>query len=242
MPRADSSSPTGSAPNSRFAFLLNHSLICPLVCAFDRPPSSARSTLSAFEILEISDFFISPLPSHFFLLAIVAIVHSRTFQCRKPGTLRESKKRKAYSRTKICPTLCAPVCMRTLLRIRYAMPAHEQPVRAHPNFFLNPRNHPSSPATCTSLISRLIPGLCRHKTGVAQTTVRRCRKQNQHSRQGPQPTQPTTVRPYFSSHTGKSHIIEHTFPVILVKAAFQSTLLKCILVKVALEHILFRIH
>ena len=91
MPRADSSSPAGSAPNSRSAFLLNCPLICPLGCAFDCPLSSARSTLSAFEILEISDFFISPLPSHFFLLAIVAIVHSHTFQCRTTGTLRESK-------------------------------------------------------------------------------------------------------------------------------------------------------
>ena len=105
------------------------------------------------------------------------------------------------------------------------MPAHEQPVRVQPNF-LNPRNHPSSPATCTSLISRLIPGLRRHKTGVAQTTVRRCRKQTQHSRQGPQPTQPTTVRPYFSSHTGKSHIMAHTvlsgiYDTILVRDISQ---------------------
>ena len=92
MPRADSSSPTGSAPNSRFAFLLNRSLTCPLGCAFICPLSSARSTLSAFEILEISDFFISPLPSHFFLLAIVAIVHSRTSQRRKTGRIREGRR------------------------------------------------------------------------------------------------------------------------------------------------------
>ena len=40
------------------------------------------------------------------------------------------------------------------------------------------------------------------------------------------PPHPTTVRPYFSSHTGKSHIMAHTFPVILVKVVSQSTLLK----------------
>lgn len=94
MPRADSSSPTGSAPNSRSAFSPNF----PLGCTLDRTLSSARSTLSAFEILEISDFFISPLPSHFLhlaIIAIVAIVHSRTSQRRKTGRIRESKKRKS---------------------------------------------------------------------------------------------------------------------------------------------------
>ncbi|CDC14612.1 unknown [Bifidobacterium pseudocatenulatum CAG:263] len=95
MPRADSSSPAGSAPNSRSAFPPNFPLGCTLDRTLDRTLSSARSTLSAFEILEISDFFISPLPSHFFLLAIiaiVAIVHSHTSQRRKTGRIREGRR------------------------------------------------------------------------------------------------------------------------------------------------------
>ena len=91
MPRADSSSPAGSAPNSRSAFPPNF----PLGCTLDRTLSSARSALSAFEILEMSDFFISPLPSHFLhlaIIAIVAIVHSRTSQHRKTGRIREGRR------------------------------------------------------------------------------------------------------------------------------------------------------
>ena len=92
MPRADSSSPAGSAPNSRSAFPPNFPLGCTL--------SSARSTLSAFEILEISDFFISPLPSHFLHLAIIAIVHSHTSQRRKTGRIREGRR----ETTPVCRT------------------------------------------------------------------------------------------------------------------------------------------
>ena len=172
MPRADSSSPTGSAPNSRSAFSPNF----PLGCTLDRTLSSARSTLSAFEILEISDFFISPLPSHFLhlaIIAIVAIVHSRTFQHRKPGTLRESKKRKS-------PLPCQDL----------------------PN------------VTCTRLHAHIASdSVCDARARAACAS-------------SPYPPQPTTVRPYFSSHTGKSHIMAHTFPVILVKVVSQSTLLK----------------
>ena len=96
MPRADSSSPAGSAPNSRSAFPPNF----PLGCTLDRTLSSARSTLSAFEILEISDFFISPLPSHFLHLAIIAIVHSHTSQRRKTGRIREGRR----ETTPVCRT------------------------------------------------------------------------------------------------------------------------------------------
>mgnify|MGYP004462304809 CR=1 FL=1 len=124
---------------------------------------------------------------------------------------RKQEEKKAHSHAKICPTLRAPVCTRTLLRIRYAMPAHEQPVRVQPNF-LNPRNHPSSPTTCTGLISRLIPGLRRHKTGVAQTTVRRCRKQIQHAVKVRNPRSP---QPYV-----------RTFPAIPAKVISWHTLFR----------------
>lgn len=187
MPRADSSSPTGSAPNSRSAFSPNF----PLGCTLDRTLSSARSTLSAFEILEISDFFISPLPSHFLhlaIIAIVAIVHSRTFQHRKPGTLRESKKRKS-------PLPCQDLPNVTCTRL-HAHIASDSVCDARAR------------AACAS--SPYPPA--HNRTAVLFQPYR----------------QKSYYGTHFSGHTSKSRISEHTF--------------KGILVKVALEYILFRIH
>ena len=182
MPRADSSSPTGSAPNSRFAFLLNRSLICPL--------SSARSTLSAFEILEISDFFISP---HTIVFLPSCDSCDSTF-----------------------PHISAP-------QTRHIARKQEEKKPPHMPRFAQRYMHPFARAHCFGFGMRCPRmGSLREFTLISPTAHNRTAILFQPYRQK------SYHGTYFSDHTSKSRISEHTF--------------KGILVKVALEYILFRIH